>query len=247
MGKKKVALLGEETTVSEKEKKPAKKTVQTPNEPDEAVVPQEAEKVTKKAKKAVVKIRRSQRYKNARAKVQPDQQYPIAEAIKLAQETSLSRFEGKIELHLTVREGTSGEIVFPHETGKTQRIAIATDEILANISKGETDFDVLLASPEMMKKLAPLARVLGPKGLMPNPKKGTITTEPEKVAKLMAGKTRFETEKKTPLIHLVIGTTSQAATEVIANAEAVIKTVGPTNIIKAVVSATMGPGVKITL
>lgn len=262
MGKKKMAVIGDEEKVSEKKKvtrqeKPKTSKKETEKEAQDLAVEVEnleednastREETASHQKKTSPKTGRSRNYKAALTKVDRNKAYFVEEGVALAQATSFSKFEGKIELHLTVREaGLSGEISFPHPAGRSARVAVATDELLAKVKDGQIDFDVLIASPEMMTKLAPLARILGPKGLMPNPKKGTISPEPEKVAAQMSGKTRFATEKKIPLIHLVVGSVKQSAEEVTANVKAVFSAIGPSNINKATLKATMGPGVKLTV
>ncbi|HUW21581.1 MAG TPA: hypothetical protein VMW41_02825 [Candidatus Bathyarchaeia archaeon] len=208
-----------------------------------------AERVTKETKKLPTKAKKKgQSYLNARAKVDLHKLYLLQEAVKLAKETSISRFPGSIDLHLVAKEiGLSGQISFPHPTGKEQRIAIADDKLIEQIKKGKLDFDVLIAPPSMMAKLAPLAKTLGPKGLMPNPKNGTISENPETAAKKLAGKTQYRTEKKAPLIHLTIGRTDHSEQNLLENAKAAVNTIAPGNIKKAVLSATMGVGIKIDL
>ncbi len=128
-------------------------------------------------------------------------------------------------------------------------IAIADDEaVMAKIKSGQIDFDVLLASPKMMPKLVSYARILGPKGLMPNPKEGTVTADPEKKAKeLVKAGVKIKTEKKAPLIHTVFGRASQKQSELEANLEALIRAVGRHNIKKLVIASTMGPGIIVNL
>ncbi len=206
-----------------------------------------AKKAPKKKPSAKAKTR-SKKYQEARKKVDPNQVYPLLKAIKLAQETSISKFNGAIEVHLVVSEtGLRGEIQFPHPTGKQTKIAIANDALLKKIEKGKIDFDVLLATSAMMPKLSKYAKTLGPKGLMPNPKAGTISEKPEKLAKQMAGKTQFKTEAKAPLIHLVIGKVDTKPKEIEANFKALIEAIGPSKIKKAVITSTMGPGIKVDL
>lgn len=206
---------------------------------------------TKKAvkKKALVKAKaRGKKYQEVRKKVDRNKIYPLPKAIKLAQETSISKFNGAIEVHLVVREsGLKGEVQFPHATGKQTRIAIVNDALLKKIAKGKIDFDLLLATPATMPKLTKYAKTLGPRGLMPNPKAGTITEKPEELAKKMAGKTRFKTEAKAPLIHLVIGKVDSKANDLEANFKALIEAVGVNKIKKAVIASTMGPGIKVDL
>jgi len=98
-----------------------------------------------------------------------------------------------------------------------------------------------------MPKLAKYAKILGPRGLMPNPKAGTITDNPEELAKKLAGKTSWKTEAKAPLIHLTIGKVSQPEHQLEENFKALVAAIGQKNIKKAVLAPTMGPGIKIKI
>ena len=195
-----------------------------------------------------VKIR-GKKYQAARKKVDPNKLYSLSDAIKLVKETSISKFEGKIEAHVTVMDiGNSGEIVFPHLETSSKKIVILNDKILAEIKDGKVNFDVLIATPITMTKLLPFARLLGPKGLMPNPKSGTLTDKPEDaVKKLSVAKTVIKTEKKAPVIHIVVGKVSQVAKELEANVTELIKVIKPVKIKKLALCATMGPSVKVII
>ncbi|HUV43163.1 MAG TPA: hypothetical protein VMY36_04680 [Patescibacteria group bacterium] len=206
-----------------------------------------SKKAVKKKVTSKTKVR-GKKYQEARKKVDRKRLYSLPEAIKLAQETSISKFNGSIEVHLVVKEtGLKGGIKFPYPTGKQTKIAIANEALLKKIEQGKLDFDLLLATPAMMPKLTKYAKILGPKGLMPNPKAGTITDKPEETAKKMAGKTQFKTEVKAPLIHLVIGQVNNKPQELEANFKVLIETVGISKINKAIITSTMGPGIKVDL
>jgi len=164
-------------------------------------------------------------------------------------QTSYSKFTGTVMADLIVKDDkVSAEVAFPYSTGKTIRVAVMSDELISQIEAGTINFDVLVTHPSFMPKLAKLAKILGPKGLMPNPKNGTISPDPDKRAKELAtGKTTIKTERKAPLIHALIGKTNQDPKELAANTEALIKAIGPSKITKLVLSATMGPGIKVDL
>jgi large subunit ribosomal protein L1 len=198
--------------------------------------------------KVVKKTARSPKYQAARAKVDRTKFYPLAEAIELVKQISYTKFVSTISLDLTLKEVESQiKVNFPHTTGRALRVAVVDEPLLAEIKEGKMDFDVLLTTPQYMPQLAKLARILGPKGLMPNPKNGTIVADPEKAkAELLGGKTILKTEKKAPLLHVTLGKTSMPTTELVENAEALMKVVGG-RVVKVVVSATMSPGVKILL
>ncbi len=195
-----------------------------------------------------VKVR-SKKYQTVKAKVDINKYYPLSEAISLVKETSYAKFGGKIEAHITVSGmGTIGDITFPHLKTATKKIAVLDDLVLAAIKDGRIEFDVLIATPATMPKLLPFARVLGPKGLMPNPKSGTLTDDPKTaVQKLSVAKTSLKTEKKAPVIHIVTGEVAQPATELEANVEELIKVIGSTKIKKLALKATMGPAIKVAL
>jgi len=203
----------------------------------------ESKKTPKKAKKT-----RSKNYLEAKKKVETDKFYPLSEAIKLLKSISLSKFKGNIDAHLNVKEvGLKGEIEFPHPTGQKQKIRIADEELLKELEKGKIDFTLLVTTIKMMPKLLKFAKLLGPKGLMPNPKNGTVTENPEEFIKNASGKTQFKTELKFPLIHLTIGKIDSSEKDLEDNLQALVKAVGRKNIQKVVLSPTMGPGVRIDL
>ncbi|MFA6250032.1 MAG: hypothetical protein WC686_00820 [Candidatus Shapirobacteria bacterium] len=156
---------------------------------------------------------------------------------------------GKVEAHLTVFDiGNVGEISFPHLQTAAKKIVVLNDTILAEIKEGKLDFDILIATPVTMPRLLPFARTLGPKGLMPNPKNGTLTDKPEEAIKrLSAARQMVTTEKKAPVIHIVVGQLSQPEPELEANIAELIKVVKPTKIKKLAICATMGPSIKIEI
>jgi large subunit ribosomal protein L1 len=207
-----------------------------------------AAKAEKAGKKVKPKKIRGRRWQEARKKIDPQKIYSLPEAIKLLKTVSLSRFDGSVDAHLVVKKtGLKGEVEFPHPTGKQQKIRIADEELLKDLEKGKIDFTLLIATPQMMPKLAKYAKILGPRGLMPNPKAGTITDKPEELAKKLAGKTSWKTEPKAPLIHLTIGKVSQPEHQLEENFKALVAAIGQKNIKKVVLAPTMGPGIKIKI
>ncbi len=193
--------------------------------------------------------KRSKKYLAAKAKIKINDFYSLTDAIKLVKETSISKFEGKIEAHLTIFDmGTVGEISFPHLDKGSKKIVILNEAILAEIKEGKIDFDILVATPATMPKLLPFAKVLGPKGLMPNPKTGTLTDKPEEaVKKLSVAKEVIKTEKKAPVVHIIVGKTSQPVEEIEANINELIKVAKANKIKKLVLCATMGPSIKVAI
>lgn len=221
----------EETETTEK----VAETSETPQE--------EVSTVQKVAKK------RSKKYLAAKAKVDVTKYYSLKEAVNLVKETSLSKFDGKVEAHVTIFDiGNVGEITFPHLETASKKVVILNDAILAELKEGNVNFDILIATPSTMPKLLPLAKLLGPKGLMPNPKNGTLTEKPEdSLKKLSVAKTILKTEKKAPVVHIVVGKVSQKEEEIIANVEELIKTIKINKIKKLALCATIGPCVKVEL
>jgi len=192
---------------------------------------------------------RGKKYQSSKKKVDVLKFYPLKDAIKLVKETSFSKFDGKIEAHLSVIDtGNLGEITFPHLEVGTKRIQLLDDKILAELKEGKINFDILIATTTTMPKLLPFARILGPKGLMPNPKNGTLTDKPEEaIKKLAVAKTIIKTESKSPVVHIIVGKVSQLEKELEANINELIKVVKAPKIKKMVLSATMGPGVKVLI
>jgi len=211
-------------------------------------LPSEEQAKAESKKKKAEKIR-SKKYKEAKVKVDKTKTYALKDAIKLVKETSYSTFDGTVELHLVVKKvGISANITLPYHSGKTKKVELASDETIQKISAGKIDFDVLLATPDMMPKLVPFARILGPKGLMPNPKNGTLISDPKKAKDFSADTLNLKTEKEAPLIHTVVGKVSQKDEELISNSEAIFKALaGEKQILKAFAKASMGPSVKINI
>ena len=222
--------------------------------------------------------RRGKAYRQAAEKVEKDKAYTLADAIKLATETNPSKFDASVEVHVRLGvdprqadQNIRSTVVLPHGTGKTVRVAvfaadtdadkakkagadIAGDEAIVKLlDKGTLDFDVLIATPAYMPKLGKYARLLGPKGLMPNPKSGTVSTDGAKATEeAKAGKVEYRVDKQAA-IHLSVGKVSFGAEKLLENANtffASLQAQKPSSIkgvyIKSVaVATTMGPGIKV--
>lgn len=185
----------------------------------------------------------------AKSQVDRTKNYSIEEAVALVKKTNITSFNATVTLHLnlTAKDApTRVELTFPYAAGAAKKVAIVSDELLARLDKGVIDFDILVTSPAFMPKLAKYAKLLGPKGLMPNPKAGTVTPNPEAKAKeFEGGKTQVKAEPKYPLMHATVGKTSQPEAELVANIKAMIEAVRPKFIVKATLAATMSPGIKL--
>ncbi len=221
------------------------------------------------------------KYLEAVAKVNADQNYEPLEAVKLAKETSFVKFDATIEVHLRMGldprqadQQVRDVCVLPHGLGKTVRVLVFaqgegaakaseagadyvadSDEMINKIAAGWTDFDVAIATPDMMGKVGRLGRVLGPRSLMPNPKAGTVCAAedlPRVINEAKAGRVEFRLDK-TANIHVPIGKASFDAQKLFENFAALmeaIKKAKPsgakgTYIRKISVASTMGPGVKV--
>lgn len=189
---------------------------------------------------------RSAKYQKVRAQVDKTRLYDPFSAVELVKRLSYSNFTGTITAHGVVKEtGTKADITFPHSTGKTVTVAVADEALLKKIEAGDIEFDVLIATPDMMPKLAKHARVLGPKGLMPNPKNGTIVDDPAKAKKAFeAGKITVKTEKKAPLIHVTVGNTEMETKAIVENIQTLTKAFKG-KLLKLSLAASMSPGVKV--
>ena len=225
--------------------------------------------------------KRGKKYAQACEKVEKGKIYPKEEAVKLAKETAVSKFDSTVEIAVRLNLDTKkadqqlrGAIVLPHGTGKTKRVLVVAKGENANKAKeagadfvGDTDilekiekenwfdFDVMIATPDMMPLLGKLGRVLGPKGLMPNPKTGTVTTDVTKaVNDVKAGRVEYRTDSFGN-VHSIIGKASFTEVQLLENLDAFMATIlkiKPSTVkgdyIKNVaITTTMGPGIKISV
>lgn len=219
------------------------------------------------------------RFNEAAALIEPGKAYPIDEAVALVKKTSNLKFDASVDvvfkLGLDTRHAEQqlrGAVVLPHGTGKTKKVLVVTQgakveeakaagadvvggkEILEDIQKGWLDFEVMIATPDMMAELGKLGRILGPKGLMPNPKTGTVTMDVTKaVEETKAGKVTYRTDKDGN-VHMPIGKVSFDDTKIAENFKTVfdlLVKVKPsaakgTYMKNVVISTTMGPSVKVS-
>ena len=217
-------------------------------------------------KKTPPKKHRSQKYQKALSEVDKSKNYPIIQAIDIVKKLSYSKFNGTLEAHInTAQTGLHGFVSLPFVAGRKLRILtfgegadqsgagfVGTDSTIDDISKGKIDFDIIVTTPEWMPKLARVAGVLGPKGLMPNPKNGTITTPSadglkKAVESFQAGKTEYNSEPKAYVIHLALGKLDQPAEELSENVKTLLQTIGKSRIKKVTLAPTIGPSVKLDL
>lgn len=272
------------TETVEEEKKETKKEVVKKSAKTETKAKTTTKK-SKKDKSEKVKIskeerKHSKKYREVAVLVDKNNYYTSTEAVDLIKKTSTTKFDSSVEIH--VRLGVNptaadqqvrGTVALPNGTGKTQRVAVicapdkekeakdagadkvGADSLIAEIEKGTLDFDILVASPDMMAKIGKLGKVLGTKGLMPNPKAGTVTPEVGKAVKeLKAGRVEFKVDKSS-IVHQIIGKVSFDAKKLEENYTVfmdALKHAKPSGVkgtyIKSInLSTTMGPGIKIEL
>jgi large subunit ribosomal protein L1 len=218
------------------------------------------------------------KYVEAREKVDREREYPPQDAVRLVKETKVAKFDETVEVHirtgLNVRhadEQLRGTIALPHGLGKDVKIAVfakgdkaeeakkagaeivGAEDLMEAIQGGQSDFDRVIATPDMMGIVGRLGKVLGPKGLMPNPKLGTVTMDVAKaVEESKAGKVEYRTDR-TAIVHMTVGKTSFPDDHLLANYQAIIEelirakpSAAKGRYLRSVVMAsTMGPGIKI--
>lgn len=262
MGKKRISVLGSEKESLLKAKREVQreqKKIRQSGKVAESVAEPVAEPVVEPAvEKEIVQPKvqtpkkvkvRSKNYIASKTKLDHLRQYSLEEAIKLLRSVSYSKANDTVELHLNLKEkGITKDVSLPHSTGKTRKVAVFGDDVLAQIDSGKIDFDILLAAPSDMAKLVKYAKVLGPKGLMPNPKSGTVVDNPSATAKKMTSENSItlKTEKDAPLIHTTVGKLTASDQQLIANIQAILTTLSP-KVIKAVLKSTMSPAIKLVV
>ena len=241
----------------------------------------EAEAHVKKGPKPITRSRlerRGKKYQEVAKKVEKGKAYSLAEAVKLATETSTTSFDASVEVHVRLGvdprqadQNVRTTVALPHGTGRTVRVAVfapegdhkaakaagadivGDEEFLKQLDKEELNFDVLVATPQYMPRLGKYARLLGPRGLMPNPKSGTVATDVAAAVKdAKTGKVEYRVDKQA-IVHLAIGKVSFGADKIADNAKAFFDSLAsqkPSSIkgiyIKSItLTTTMGPGVRV--
>ncbi|MFI7598439.1 50S ribosomal protein L1 [Actinoplanes sp. NPDC049681] len=223
-------------------------------------------------------MQRSKAYRKAAEQIDTSKLYQPVEAVTLAKESSPTKFDATVEVAMRLGvdprkadQMVRGTVNLPHGTGKTARVIVfaqgakaeeavaagadevGTDELVARIQGGWLDFDAAIATPDQMAKIGRIARILGPRGLMPNPKTGTVTMDVAKaVSDIKGGKITFRVDKHSNL-HLIIGKASFSAEQLVDNYGAVLDEVLRAKpsaakgkyLKKVTVSTTMGPGVPV--
>jgi large subunit ribosomal protein L1 len=223
-------------------------------------------------------MKRSKSYRAAAEKVDADAIYSPLEAVRLAQVTSTTKYDATVEVALRLGvdprkadQMVRGTVSLPHGTGKTARVivfaagekaaeaeaagadAVGADDLIERVQGGWLDFDAAIATPDQMSKVGRIARVLGPRGLMPNPKTGTVTNDVAKaVSDIKGGKINFRVDKQSNL-HVVIGKVSFSDTALVENYAAALDEILRAKpsaskgryLRKVTVATTMGPGIPV--
>lgn len=226
-------------------------TAKSANKPDSSKKKTKA-KLSKQTRKTSVKKAKSKKYLEAVKELDKSKELTIEDAIELVKKLSYSKFDGTITLDIKLfkakkgEEGIRGTIKVPNPTGKTQKVVIASEELIEKIKKGETDFDILLTTPAMMPKLAQVAKILGPKGKMPNPKDGTVVDDPETAMHEIESTVRYRMDAGRNL-HIAVGKVSFESVKLVENIKAILKALAHIKKESATLSPTMGAGVKISM
>src|SRR5262252_2280063 len=218
-------------------------------------------------------MQRSKGYRTASSQVDRSKLYAPLEAVRLARATSPVKFDATVEVAMRLGvdprkadQMVRGVVNLPHGTGKTARVivfatdakaagadAVGSDDLVARIQEGWLDFDAAIATPDQMAKIGRIARILGPRGLMPNPKTGTVTMDVSKaVADIKGGKITFKVDKHSNL-HMIIGKASFTPDQLVDNYAAVLDEVLRAKpsaakgkyLRRVSVTTTMGPGIQI--
>lgn len=272
----KVAKAGKRSAkaIAEAEEKAAKeeRKAQDSDEDDAPTKPKQEQKTRTRVERA------SKKFRKAVELVDKSKEYSVKEALELAVKTSTTAFDGTVELHVRLNvdpkhadQNIRESLVLPNGTGRSVKVAVfgeaddvaaakkagadiaGSDEFLQQLDKGTIDFDVLIATPTVMAKLGKYARVLGPKGLMPNPKSGTVTPDVAKaVEQAKAGKVEVRVDES-GIVHLGVGKVSFGADKLYENVQAVFAalkgakpgSVKGSYVVSIFTTTTMGPSIRI--
>lgn len=222
--------------------------------------PSDESKKTSKTKKVekptAKKSRHSAKFLKSKEKVEHGKLYKVDEAIELVKDLSTSKFDGAVEVHMRLlkkkakgsTESSRGILHLPHGTGKNKKVIILTEEKIEEISKTKKiDFDIAIATPALMPKVAKIAKILGPKGKMPDPKSGTVTDKPEDaIAEINSGKVEYRIDAGNN-IHQIVGRTSWDKTKLQENIDAVLLVLPKARISAAYLTASICPSVPLDL
>ncbi len=271
-GKRSTKALKEAEEKVEKEERKEKVASGELDPSEEAIKKGPAPKVRSKLE------RRSKNYRKSAELIDSSKEYSLKDACEILPKTSTVKFDASVEMHVNLGvdprhadQNIRAMVALPHGTGNSLRVAVfapadqheaakkagadivGEDDFLQLLDKEQLDFDVLIATPQFMAKLGKYARVLGPKGLMPNPKSGTVTAKvAEAVTEAKAGRVEFRVDKQ-GIVHQAIGKVSFTPKQLTENAEAILKTITEakpasvkgTYLQKVTLTTTMGPSLTV--
>lgn len=229
-----------------------KATSQEPAKPAVEATKEEIKKAVAKRKKITRKRVQGQAYQEALSKIDRQKIYPLTEAIDTLKKIAYAKFDQTVELHVHTLSKKGQEpirfiLVLPAGAVKLPRVRIIDEVALQDIESGKVDFDISIATPSVMPKLAKFAKVLGPRGLMPNPKAGTVTDDPQKVLEqFQKGQIEVRSDSLGN-IHVGLAKLSWEINRIVENVRAILSHI-PTNRIGSVtLTATMAPGLKVAV
>lgn len=218
----------------------------------EEKVEAESEGKPKKKRFVVKKQVRGKKYILQTNKINKEKVYPQGDAIDLALNTAKVKFDATIELHARLSvDGIRGTLILPAGAPKEKKVAEVTekniDDFIVKVKSGKIDFDLLVATPFVMPKLAQIAKILGPKGLMPSPKSGTVVEDTATaVAEIKSGKIEYKQDEKKNL-HIAIAKVSFGKEKITENLNAVLKVLPKNKVISLFLTSTMSPSIKLEL
>src|SRR3990167_2388418 len=188
-----------------------------------------------------------EKQKKEKKQVETGKKYSLKESISILKKIKYTKFDEAVELHVNLnKKGLRGEVSLPNSIGKTTRAVVVNQKVLDDIENGKIEFDVLITEPSFMPKLAKHAKVLGPRGLMPSPKTGTISDKPAEVLKKYTGGfIKWKSEQEAPLLHQMVGKISHEDKKLEDNVKALLAAVGKEQVESVYIKTTMSPGLKL--
>lgn len=237
---------------AEEREKEIKKEIKEAKEEEKKQTKELKSKGTEEQKRK--KPRHGKKYRNILKAIEKGRDYELSEALALVKKTSITKFDSSIEMHIKIdkkMENIRGVVALPGGLAKERKVLEITntnvDDVLKEIKDGKADFDIIIAHPEIMPKLASLAKILGPKGLMPNPKSGTVTENTKEVAEeFKKKKIEFKADKGN-VVHALIGRVSFDDMKLKENFEAILSALPKGKIQSIYLSSSMGPSVKVQI
>ncbi|OQA04865.1 MAG: 50S ribosomal protein L1 [bacterium ADurb.Bin400] len=258
MAEKEAKVSAEEKAVDEKqllkeaEEREKERKAEEKKAKEEEKEAAEAEKSEQPKKQIRKKPAHGKKYREVAKLIEKGKEYSVEEALELVTKTSTAKFDATAEVHVKINDkekNIRGTVVMPGGTAKERRVLGVTEdnvgEVIEKAKSGKIDFDILVAEAKMMPKLAVVAKILGPKGLMPSPKAGTVVDDVEKaVAELKGGRVEYRADKYN-IVHMPLGKISFGAERIKQNYEALMLHLPAKRVESIFMTATMGPSIKV--